>query len=89
MEVKRLKCAKLGASVVVCIYPSIFRPDTSKMIATANVTTEWSYQTLIRGIFPGTLWCGFGNIADDTFGQLGTLQIIIAIKPVHDILWQI
>ncbi|KAH3891570.1 uncharacterized protein LOC127855574 [Dreissena polymorpha] len=30
-----------------------------------------SYYTMTRGIFPGTLWCGFGNIAEDTYGKLG------------------
>ena len=27
--------------------------------------------SLLKGIYPGTLWCGIGNIADDVYGKLG------------------
>lgn len=32
---------------------------------------QWSNLTVMSGIFPGTLWCGFGNIADDVYSQTG------------------
>ena len=32
---------------------------------------DGDHSTLFKGIFPGTLWCGFGNIADDIYHRLG------------------
>ncbi|XP_045172071.2 uncharacterized protein LOC123534079 [Mercenaria mercenaria] len=46
-------------------------PEPATLSNFKNNTEAWSYNTLASGIFPGTLWCGFGNMAEDMYGQVG------------------
>ncbi|XP_060078399.1 uncharacterized protein LOC132557891 [Ylistrum balloti] len=41
--------------------------------------------SLLQGIFPGTRWCGFGNIADDVFTNLGEHQHTDSCCRSHDL----
>ena len=36
-----------------------------------DVSSDSALHDLVNGIFPGTKWCGFGNIADDIYHELG------------------
>ena len=57
-------------------------PETiAKMSAKSNSSAA-SY--LSRGIFPGTKWCGFGNIADDVYDRLGEHVDTDACCRAHD-----
>ncbi|XP_033748544.1 uncharacterized protein LOC117333382 [Pecten maximus] len=40
---------------------------------------------LLQGIFPGTRWCGFGNIADDVYTNVGEHQQTDSCCRSHDL----
>ncbi|XP_071944519.1 uncharacterized protein [Antedon mediterranea] len=46
-------------------------PITIKEVASIHVENEISFNPMFGGIYPGTLWCGVGNIADDVYTRLG------------------
>ncbi len=37
--------------------------------------------TMLKGIYPGTLWCGIGNIAGDIYNKLGKCMTLVNFQP--------
>ncbi|XP_052818298.1 group 3 secretory phospholipase A2-like [Mya arenaria] len=59
-------------SVIGYLLEKVKGSDERKLPPDCQTPSDvWSYQTLAWGIFPGTLWCGFGNMAEDMYGNLG------------------
>lgn len=67
------------------VVPDVFLRNIGKSESKLDGDRQEAIKTLMNGIFPGTKWCGFGNIAEDVYSELGEHAGTDACCRAHDL----